>query len=51
MSNIRHRLIVGANVVADVDELFNPPDVVGFTFDRDDIFFDSTLRTMDETLI
>jgi len=48
MSNVRHRIFVGADVPADVDEVYNPPVLDRFTFDRQDITFDTQARTFDE---
>lgn len=51
MSNVRHRIFVGAKTVVDIDDIYSPPEAVGFTMDRTDIFMDSTFRKMDENPI
>lgn len=48
MSDVRHKIWIGAPTIVDIDGVYNPPEQIGFTFDRTDISFDSTLRTFDE---
>jgi hypothetical protein len=51
MSNIKHRIWVGSPTVIDIDGVYNPPQLEGFTFDRTTIKMDSTIRTFDEHVI
>lgn len=48
MSNVKHKIFVGANTPVDIDGVLVLPDAVGFTFDRTDITFDTMFRTFDE---
>lgn len=51
MSDTKHSIVVGADTPIHVFEsgieLLSP----SFTFDRTDIYFDSTIRTIDEILV
>ena len=48
MSDVKHRIFVGANTPIDIDGVFVLPQTPGFTFDRMDITFDTMMRTFDE---
>lgn len=48
MSDVRHKIWIGSPTIVDIDEVYTPPEVVGFTFDRNDITFDSSTRRFDE---
>jgi hypothetical protein len=48
MSNVRQIINIGADTVVDVDGVYNPPEVAGFTFDSTVIRLDTTNRTFDE---
>jgi hypothetical protein len=51
MSDVRHKIWIGSATIVDIDVVYNPPELVGFTFDRNDISFDSNSRTFDENPI
>ena len=48
MSDIRHRIWIGAPTIVDIDQSYIPAPDLSFTTDRIDIFSDSTTRTIDE---
>ena len=50
MSNVRHRIFVGANSPIDIDGVIVVPQIPPFTADRTDIKMDSLTRRADETI-
>ena len=50
MSDIKHKILTGYEVTADIDGAIPIAPEAAFTFDSTAIKFDSTTRTFDETL-
>jgi hypothetical protein len=50
MSEVKHRIFIGANTVVDVDGVYIPAPLYPFTADSVIISADSVTRTADETI-